>query len=50
MLRVTADTNVFISGLNFRGGKPFQVLELARERKKVMKNTTGGYFSVTPGA
>jgi putative PIN family toxin of toxin-antitoxin system len=33
VLRVTADTNVFISGLNFRGGKPFQVLELARERK-----------------
>jgi predicted nucleic acid-binding protein len=33
VLRVTADTNVFISGLNFRGGKPFHVLELARERK-----------------
>ena len=30
MLRVTADTNIFISALNFRGGKPFQFLELAR--------------------
>lgn len=32
MLRVTADTNVLISGLNFRG-KPFQILTLARECK-----------------
>jgi putative PIN family toxin of toxin-antitoxin system len=31
--RVTADTNIFISGLNFRGGKPFQLLELARAGK-----------------
>lgn len=30
MLRVTADTNILISGLTFRGGKPFQILELAR--------------------
>jgi putative PIN family toxin of toxin-antitoxin system len=29
VLRVTADTNIFISGLNFRRGKPFQFLELA---------------------
>jgi hypothetical protein len=33
VLRVTADTNILISGLNFRGGKPFQLLELAREGK-----------------
>jgi len=33
LLRVTADTNILISGLNFRGGKPFQFLELAREGK-----------------
>lgn len=32
MLRATADTNILISGLNFRG-KPFQFLELAREGK-----------------
>jgi putative PIN family toxin of toxin-antitoxin system len=30
LLRVTADTNILISGLTFRGGKPFQILELAR--------------------
>ena len=30
MLRVTADTNVFISGLNFRGN-PRRVLEMAEE-------------------
>ncbi len=30
MLRVTADTNIFISGLNFEGGKPFQFLALAK--------------------
>jgi uncharacterized protein len=29
VLRVTADTNIFISGLNFRG-KPFELLTLAR--------------------
>jgi hypothetical protein len=33
VLRVTADTNIFISGLIFRSGKPFQLLELAREGK-----------------
>lgn len=33
MLRVTADTNVLISSRNFRGGKPFQILELARAGK-----------------
>ena len=31
MLRVTLDTNVLISGLNFMGGEPFQFLEPARE-------------------
>ena len=30
MLRVTADTNTIISGVTFRGGKPFQFLDLAR--------------------
>jgi putative PIN family toxin of toxin-antitoxin system len=30
MLGVTADTNILVSGLNFRRGKPFQLLELAR--------------------
>jgi putative PIN family toxin of toxin-antitoxin system len=30
VLRVTADTNIFISGLNFEGGKPFQFLALAK--------------------
>src|SRR4051812_38043551 len=29
MRRVTADTNIYISGLNFRG-KPFEFLQLAR--------------------
>jgi uncharacterized protein len=29
MLRITADTNIFISGLNF-AGKPFELLTLAR--------------------
>ncbi|MGA3242836.1 MAG: putative toxin-antitoxin system toxin component, PIN family [Bryobacteraceae bacterium] len=33
MLRVTADTNILISALIFPGGKPFQLLELAREGK-----------------
>jgi putative PIN family toxin of toxin-antitoxin system len=33
VLRVTADTNIFISGLIFRSGKPFQLLELARDGK-----------------
>lgn len=33
MLRVTADTNILVSGLNFRGGKPFQLLQLARAGK-----------------
>jgi putative PIN family toxin of toxin-antitoxin system len=33
VLRVTADTNVFISALVFPGGKPFQVLQLARAGK-----------------
>jgi uncharacterized protein len=33
VLKVTADTNIFISGLNFRDGKPFQLLELARAGK-----------------
>ena len=30
MLRVTADTNIIVSGLNFRQGKSFQFLQLAR--------------------
>lgn len=30
MIRVTADTNIYVSGLNFRGGHPFHFLELAR--------------------
>ena len=29
MLRVTCDTNIFISGLNYQG-KPFEILSLAR--------------------
>jgi uncharacterized protein len=33
VLRVTADTNVIVSGLNFRRGKPFELLELARTGK-----------------
>jgi putative PIN family toxin of toxin-antitoxin system len=33
VLRVTADTNILISGLNFRRGKPFELLELARTGK-----------------
>ncbi|MEO8660643.1 MAG: putative toxin-antitoxin system toxin component, PIN family [Bryobacteraceae bacterium] len=33
MLRVTADTNVIISGLNFENGKPHQFLQLARAGK-----------------
>jgi putative PIN family toxin of toxin-antitoxin system len=33
VLRVTADTNVLVSGLNFLRGKPFEVLELARTGK-----------------
>ena len=31
MIRVTADTNVLISGLNYAAGKPSAFLELARE-------------------
>jgi len=33
VLRATADTNIFISALVFPGGKPFRLLELAREGK-----------------
>jgi uncharacterized protein len=33
VIRVTADTNVIVSGLNFRRGKPFELLELARTGK-----------------
>ena len=33
MLRVTADTNILVSAFNFRRGKPFQLLELARTGK-----------------
>ena len=33
MLRVTADTNVIVSGLNFLRGNPFQLLQLARAGK-----------------
>ena len=33
MLRVTADTNILVSGINFRRGKPFELLELARTGK-----------------
>ena len=33
MLRVTADTNIIVSGLNFRQGKSFQFLQLARAGK-----------------
>ncbi len=33
MLRVTVDTNIFVSALVFPGGKPFELLELAREGK-----------------
>jgi predicted nucleic acid-binding protein len=33
VLRVTADTNILVSGLNFRRGKPFELLELARTGK-----------------
>jgi putative PIN family toxin of toxin-antitoxin system len=32
VLRVTADTNIFISGLNFKG-KPFELLTIARAGK-----------------
>ena len=32
MLRVTLDTNIYVSGLNCRG-KPYRTLELAREGK-----------------
>lgn len=31
MIRVTADTNIFISALNYPGGKPSQLIDLARE-------------------
>jgi putative PIN family toxin of toxin-antitoxin system len=30
VIRVTADTNVLVSGLNFLRGKPFQLLQLAQ--------------------
>jgi putative PIN family toxin of toxin-antitoxin system len=33
VLRVTADTNILLSGIVFPKGKPFQLLELAREGK-----------------
>jgi putative PIN family toxin of toxin-antitoxin system len=33
VVRVTADTNVLLSGIIFPKGKPFQLLELAREGK-----------------
>jgi uncharacterized protein len=33
VLRVTADTNILISGIIFPKGKPFQLLELARDGK-----------------
>jgi putative PIN family toxin of toxin-antitoxin system len=33
VLQVTVDTNILISGLNFRRGKPFQLLEFARAGK-----------------
>jgi putative PIN family toxin of toxin-antitoxin system len=33
VLRVTADTNILVSGLIFLGGKPFQFLDLARAGK-----------------
>ena len=32
MLRVTFDTNVYVSGLNFKG-KPYELLELNQIRK-----------------
>lgn len=35
MLRVTADTNIYISALQF-GGQPLRLLELAREEKFVL--------------
>jgi putative PIN family toxin of toxin-antitoxin system len=33
VIGVTADTNIFISALVFPGGKPFQLLQLARASK-----------------
>jgi putative PIN family toxin of toxin-antitoxin system len=33
VIRVTADTNILVSGIIFPRGKPFQLLELAREEK-----------------
>jgi hypothetical protein len=33
VIRVTADTNILVSGIVFPRGKPFQLLELAREGK-----------------
>jgi putative PIN family toxin of toxin-antitoxin system len=33
VLRVTADTNILVSGLTFLGGRPFRFLELARTGK-----------------
>ena len=33
MLKVTADTNVLVSGLTFGRGKPFQLLQLALEEQ-----------------
>jgi uncharacterized protein len=40
VLRVTVDTNILVSGLNFLSGKPFQFLQLAR----------GGKISLTVSA
>jgi predicted nucleic acid-binding protein len=31
VIRVTADTNIFVSALNYAGGKPSQLLDLARK-------------------
>ena len=35
MLRVTPDTNIYVSALQF-GGQPLRLLELAREKKIVL--------------
>ena len=51
MLRVTADTNIFISSLVFPGGKPFQLLQLARAGKinltvsEAIRNEIGGVLA-----
>jgi putative PIN family toxin of toxin-antitoxin system len=36
VLRITIDTNVLISALVFPSGKPFQLLEMAREGKVLL--------------